>query len=110
MAAMLDIRLVREQPDFVKSRLTTRGGEDAARVDELLEIDALQRREETEVQALRAEKKKLSKEIGALRLQQKPSEDLEDRVDALNDKIAIAELMLSSEAEDSLTSKRRNLL
>ena len=27
---MLDIRLIREQPDFVKSRLATRGGDDAA--------------------------------------------------------------------------------
>ena len=27
---MLDIRLIREQPDLVKSRLTTRGGDDVA--------------------------------------------------------------------------------
>ena len=26
---MLDIRLIREQPDMVKSRLATRGGDDA---------------------------------------------------------------------------------
>ena len=30
LPAMLDIRLIREQPDFVKSRLATRGGDDAA--------------------------------------------------------------------------------
>ena len=30
---MLDIRLIREQPDFVKSRLATRGGdEDVAKI------------------------------------------------------------------------------
>ena len=33
---MLDIRLIREQPDFVKARLATRGGSDAgAAVDEI---------------------------------------------------------------------------
>ncbi|MGZ5020407.1 MAG: hypothetical protein ACXWAV_08255, partial [Chthoniobacterales bacterium] len=45
--AMLDIRLIREQPDFVKDRLTTRGGEDAAKIDELLRVDAERRKAET---------------------------------------------------------------
>ena len=33
---MLDIRLIREQPDFVKERLATRGGDDAAKIDQVL--------------------------------------------------------------------------
>ena len=37
---MLDIRLIREKPDFVKSRLATRGGGDETKIDELLQIDA----------------------------------------------------------------------
>jgi hypothetical protein len=37
--AMLDIRLIREQPDFVRERLATRGGDEAAHIDELLRAD-----------------------------------------------------------------------
>ena len=37
---MLDIRLIREKPDFVKERLATRGGGDEARIDEVLRVDA----------------------------------------------------------------------
>ena len=65
--AMLDIRLIREQPDFVKSRLATRGGEDAARIDEVLRVDAERRKAETALQQLNADRKRLSKEIGGKR-------------------------------------------
>ncbi|MBA2744349.1 MAG: serine--tRNA ligase, partial [Chthoniobacterales bacterium] len=44
---MLDIRLIREEPDFVKERLTTRGGDDAAKIDEVIDVDRLERREVT---------------------------------------------------------------
>jgi seryl-tRNA synthetase len=43
---MLDIRVIREKPDFVRERLATRGGDDAARIDDLLRIDAERRRAE----------------------------------------------------------------
>src|SRR2546430_17021925 len=61
---MLDIRLIREQPDFVKSRLATRGGDDAAKIDEVLRVDAERRKAETALQQLNGERKRLSKEIG----------------------------------------------
>ena len=32
--AMLDIRLIREKPDFVRERLATRNGGDDAKIDE----------------------------------------------------------------------------
>ena len=62
--AMLDIRLIREQPDFVKGRLATRGGDDAAKIDEVLRVDAERRKAETALQQLNADRKGLSKEIG----------------------------------------------
>src|SRR6266446_1975001 len=74
---MLDIRLVREKSDFVKERLATRGGGDEAKIDELLAVDAQERHELTELQKLNAERNRLSKEIGALRVQKKESEALE---------------------------------
>ena len=62
---MLDIRLIREKPDFVRERLATRGDGDETRIDEVLRIDAERRRAETEVQGLQSERNRLSKEIGA---------------------------------------------
>jgi seryl-tRNA synthetase len=87
MRAMLDIRLIREQPEFVKERLATRGGDDAQKIDELLRIDSERRRAETELQRLNGERKRLSKEIGGKRSRGETSDDLETRVRAIGDEI-----------------------
>ena len=85
---MLDIRLIREQPDFVKSRLATRGGGDEAKIDELLAVDGQRRKMETALQQCNAERKRLSKEIGAARGRGEERSDLEDRVRRIGDEIA----------------------
>src|SRR5947209_9709627 len=77
---MLDIRLIREQPDFVKSRLTTRGGDEAAKIDEVLRVDAELRKTETALQQLQAERNRRSKEIGAKRGRGESTEELEAQV------------------------------
>src|SRR4051794_11697004 len=77
--AMLDIRLIREQPDFVKSRLATRGGDDAAKIDEVLRVDAERRKAETALQQLNADRKRLSKEIGGKRAKGEATEEIEAR-------------------------------
>jgi len=64
---MLDIRLIREKPDFVRERLATRCDGDEARIDEVLRIDAERRKSETELQRLQSERNRLSKEIGGRR-------------------------------------------
>src|ERR1700730_10107145 len=86
---MLDIRLIREQPDFVKERLTSRGGDDAAKSDELLRVDAERRKAETALQQLNADRKKLSKEIGGKRSRGESSEELEARVREIGDQISL---------------------
>src|SRR2546428_10641439 len=70
-AAVLDIKLIREQPDFVRERLATRGAGDEAKIDHLLRIDELRRKLLADVQGLKAERNRLSKEIGALMAQRK---------------------------------------
>src|SRR6476660_6882877 len=50
IAAMLDIRLIREKPDFVRERLATRAGGDDARIEDVLRIDSERRKRETELQ------------------------------------------------------------
>jgi seryl-tRNA synthetase len=62
---MLDIRLIREQPDFVKEGLAKVGAEPAA-VDEVLGYDEERRRLETEIGQLRALRNAGSKEIGKM--------------------------------------------
>src|ERR1700704_5980008 len=84
---MLDIRLVREKPDFVKERLATRGGGGEAKIDELLKIDNERRKNETALQQLNAERNKLSKEIGAKRSRKEGSDELEARVRKIGEEI-----------------------
>ena len=85
---MLDIRIVREQPDFVKSRLALRCSGDEEKIDELLRVDAERRKAETALQALNAERKKLSKEIGGMRSRGQDSIELENRVRKIGEEIA----------------------
>jgi seryl-tRNA synthetase len=85
---VLDIRIVREQPDFVKSRLALRCSGDEEKIDELLRVDAERRKAETALQALNAERKKLSKEIGGMRSRGQDSLQLENRVRKIGEEIA----------------------
>jgi seryl-tRNA synthetase len=86
--AMLDIRLIRDKPDFVRERLATRGGGDEAKIDDVLRIDAERRKSETELQRLQSERNRLSKEIGARRSRKEPSEELETEVRKIGEQIA----------------------
>jgi len=85
---VLDIRIVREQPDFVKSRLALRCSGDEEKIDELLRVDAERRKAETALQALNAERKKLSKAIGGMRSRGQDSLQLENRVRKIGEEIA----------------------
>ena len=71
---MLDVKLVREQPGLVRARLASRGGGDAAKVDELLSLDEERRHLLGEVESLKAQRNRIAKEIGALMGQKKPAE------------------------------------
>jgi seryl-tRNA synthetase len=85
---MLDIRLIREKPDFVRERLATRGGGDEAKIDDVLRVDAEHRQTETALQQLNADRKRLSKEIGGRKSRGEPTEDLEQRVRGFGEQIA----------------------
>jgi len=73
-APMLDIKLIRERPDFVRQRLAMRGAGDESRVDEVLRLDEQRRKFLNEVELLKAQRNKASKEIGALMGQKKLQE------------------------------------
>ena len=97
---MLDIRLIREQPDFVKSRLATRGGDDAAKIDEVLRVDAERRKAETALQQLNGERKRISKEIGGKRARGEASDELETQVREIGEQISLLNEQTSAADEE----------
>lgn len=97
---MLDIRLIREKPDYVRERLATRGNHLEHQVDAVLAGDAERRRLETEVQKQNADRNRLSKEIGVLRSRNEPSADAEAKVRAIGDQIAQLNEQLAAAAKD----------
>lgn len=87
---MLDIKTVRERPEFVKERLATRGAGDEGRIDELVALDEARRASLSETEKLKAERNAASKEIGALMAQKKAAEAEARKaaVRAIGDRIA----------------------
>jgi seryl-tRNA synthetase len=71
---VLDIKLIRDQPDFVRQRLATRGVGDEAHIDGILRADEIRRKTLAEVETLKAQRNRASKEIGALMGQKKTAE------------------------------------
>jgi seryl-tRNA synthetase len=70
---MLDIKLIRERPDFVKAELGKRGVA-AAEVDALLDADQKRRKLQAEVDQLRADRKRRAREVGKLPPDQRAAE------------------------------------
>lgn len=87
---MLDIKFVRSNPEIVKQNIQNKfQDEKLPLVDEVLELDVRNREIKQEVEALRAEKNKKSKEIGACMAQGKreEAEEIKKIVAASGDKI-----------------------
>lgn len=100
---MLDIRLIRENPDLVRQKLASRGGTLAVHVDEVLEYDRNRRELETRLQELNAARKRLSKEIGMRRSKGEASEDLEAEVRGIGDEIATVNAGVAQAEEQQRT-------
>ena len=97
---MLDIKLIREQAEHFRERLATRGVGDESKIAEALAFDEARRKGLAEVEQLKAERNRVSKEIGALMGQKKFEEaeakkketkDFGDRIAALDQQVAGAE-------------------
>ncbi|MFQ5351978.1 MAG: serine--tRNA ligase, partial [Candidatus Binatia bacterium] len=95
---MLDIRLIRDEPDLVKERLALVGCE-AAEVQAVLELDQHRRRLIATVEEMRAERKTRSKSIGAM----KPGEEMEA---AKTEVRRLSERMTASERELAEVERR----
>ena len=72
---MLDIKFVRENPEVVKQNIRNKFQDSKLElVDKVIELDKENREIKQEVEALRAERNKISKQIGALMGQGKREE------------------------------------
>ena len=85
---MLDIKLIRDNPDAVRTRLATRGGGDEARVNEIIALDEHRRKLLTESEGLKAERNKVSKEIGLLKSKGQDVSAAMTRMKLVGDQIA----------------------
>jgi seryl-tRNA synthetase len=88
---MLDINLIREQPDVVRKSLRDRQM-DVSPVDSILELDEKRRTLLTEVETLKAERNAVSKEIG----QMKDKSARQSKIDAMR---AVGDKISAMDAE-----------
>jgi seryl-tRNA synthetase len=87
---VLDIKLIREKSDFVRERLAARGAGDEKLIDGILLADEQRRKSLVELEALKSQRNRVSKEIGALMGQKKIAEAEAKKSETrdLGDKIA----------------------
>ena len=91
---MIDIKFLRENPDVVKENIKKKfQDKKLVLVDEVIDLDKKNRAAITEVEALRSQRTKLSKQIGALMGQGKKEEAEQIRAEstAIGDKIVMLE-------------------
>ena len=84
---MLDIRLIRDNPQFVKDRLASRGGDVYLKIDEILECDKQRRATETQLQQNQADRKRISKEIGTKKAKGEDTAEIESQVRGMGDEL-----------------------
>lgn len=107
---MIDIKFLRENPDLVKENIKKKfQDQKLVLVDEVLELDEKQRAVKTEGDNLRAERNKLSKEIGALMGQGKKdqAEKTKAHVGEINDRLLKIEEETKNYAEEVKTRMQK---
>ena len=99
---MLDIRIVREKPEYVKERVRLRGGDHWMLVDKVLECDEKRRAAETEKQALSQERNSSSKLIGQMMKEgrREEAEELKKRMGAVGDRIKELDAVCTAAGEE----------
>ncbi|HKY54972.1 MAG TPA: serine--tRNA ligase [Anaerolineales bacterium] len=98
---MLDLNLIREQPDVLRTALRNRQM-DSSSVDDILRLDEKRRQLLTEVEKLKAERNAVSKEIGKMKDAAEREKkiaamrEVGDRISALDKEVADVEAELNS--------------
>lgn len=105
---MLDLRFVRENPEIVKQNIKNKFQDNRLDlVDEVITLDAELRDTKKEAEALRANRNKISKQIGALMAQGKKEEAEETKKQVTANSERLAELEAK---EDELEKKVKKIM
>ena len=102
---MIDIKFLRENPEIVKQNIRNKFQDSKLElVDEVIELDTLRRKTQGEVDELKANRNKISKQIGALMAQGKKEEAEEVKKQVAADGARIDELdAKQKELEEKIT-------
>jgi len=100
---MLDIKIIRENPEKVNELLKRRNPE--LSIDEVIEIDKQRREVQGKADALRSDRKNISQQVGMLKKEGKDTTEIQENVRKLGDQIKELE-----EKEVELNEKQKNLL
>ena len=102
---MLDIKIIRENPDKVKAALKTRNADYDSYIDEILEIDEKRRKLSTETDALKAEQNKVSKQIPIMKKKGENTDAVMAEMKEISEKIKYDNAVISE-----LETKQRDTL
>ena len=106
---MIDIKFLRENPDIVKENIKKKFQDSKlGLVDEVIELDAEVRKAQQEADDIRANRNKISKEIGALMSQGKKDEAEAKKAEVSANAARLTEL---EEKENELREKiKKNMM
>lgn len=100
---MLDIKLIRENPEKIDALLKTRNPE--LSIEEVLKVDIERRQVQTSADELRSKRKNLSQQVGEMKKRGENTDQIQEEVRQIGDEIKALE-----EKETELDEKQRNLL
>lgn len=84
---MLDLKIIKENPDYIKQRLATRGKDFSEQIDKLLQLDEKRRSLISDTESLKAKQNAISKEVPKMKKEGKPTEELFAQMKQLSDKV-----------------------
>ncbi len=92
---MLDIKVIRENPEKVKEALKTRNANYDSYIDEILEIDEKRRKISTETDALKAEQNRVSKQIPVMKKNGENTDVIMAEMKSISEKIKESDAVIS---------------
>ena len=88
---MIDIKLIRENPDEIKRRLKKKGADHSAEIDSIIDLDARRRTIIAAVEADKAEQNRVSKQIPQIKKDGGDTTEILSQMNALKESIKAAE-------------------
>ncbi|MGN0622095.1 MAG: serine--tRNA ligase [Porcipelethomonas sp.] len=102
---MLDIKVIRENPEKVKAALKTRNADYDEYIDSILEIDEKRRKLSTETDNLKAEQNKVTKQIPIMKKNGENTDEIMAQMKEISEKIKADNAVISE-----LEAKQRDTL